>query len=93
MISPCAESKCKDADLSPTVFRAEGYRFFLFSREEERIHIHVQHATGEAKFWMEPSISLAESHGLSPRRIRAAMKLAKEHRDEIHRAWKAHFGR
>jgi hypothetical protein len=28
-------------DLSPTVFRDGPFRFFFFSREESRLHIHV----------------------------------------------------
>ena len=36
--------------MSPTVFREKGYRFFFFSREEPRVHVHVICADGEAKF-------------------------------------------
>ena len=77
--------------MSPTVFRKAGFRFFFFSREEIRIHIHVHHATGEAKFWIEPSIGLAQNYGLSPRRIATVIRLIQEHEDEIRAAWKAHF--
>jgi len=45
--------------MSPTVFRERGYRFYFFSREEPRIHVHVQHSDGEAKFWLDPIISLS----------------------------------
>jgi len=48
-------------------------------------------ADGEAKFWLEPSVKLAQNFGLSPRRLEAALRLIKEHEDEIHVAWKAHF--
>jgi hypothetical protein len=34
--------------MSPTVFRDGPFRFFFFSREEERLHIHVQSPDGEA---------------------------------------------
>ena len=27
--------------MSPTVFREKGYRFFFFSREEPRAHVHI----------------------------------------------------
>jgi hypothetical protein len=50
--------------MSPTVFRDGPFRFF-FSREEERLHIHVESADGEAKFWLEPKIELARNHELS----------------------------
>jgi hypothetical protein len=36
--------------MSPTVFRDGPFWCFFFSREEERLHIHVQSPDGEAKF-------------------------------------------
>lgn len=78
--------------MSPTVFRAGGFRFYFFSREEPRIHIHVHGENGEAKFWIEPSVELAQNHGLSPREINEAQRLVEEHYDEIRSAWNKHFG-
>ncbi len=51
--------------MSPTIFREKGYRFFFFSREETRMHVHVYRADGEAKFWLEPEIELAKNYRLS----------------------------
>ena len=79
--------------MSPTVLRVRGYRLYFFSREERRPHVHVQHATGEAKFWLDPIIALARNYGLTPSRLAAAERLIREHEDEIRRAWKTHFGR
>jgi Domain of unknown function (DUF4160) len=79
--------------VSPTVLRKGGFRFFFFSREEPRVHVHVHHVDGEAKFWLKPEIELAQNHGLSPRRITAALTLIRRHEDEIRDAWEAHFGR
>ena len=79
--------------VSPTVFRRGGFRFYFFSREEPRIHVHVQHAEGEAKFWLEPEIELAQSWGLNARRTKAALALVRRHQQEIRDAWQAHFGR
>ncbi len=78
--------------MSPTVFRHGPYRFYFFSREEVRMHVHVQTSNGEAKFWLEPGIELAENHGLKPRQITSVLKLVKDHADEICEAWQAHFG-
>ncbi|MBI4841882.1 MAG: DUF4160 domain-containing protein [candidate division NC10 bacterium] len=47
--------------MSPTVLRVRGYRFYFFSREERRPHVHVQHAAGEAKFWLGPAIELGQN--------------------------------
>ena len=77
----------------PTVLRVRGYRFYFFSREEVRPHVHVQHASGEAKFWLEPQIELANDYGLGSRRIAAARRIIEEHYDDIRAAWKKHFGR
>jgi hypothetical protein len=35
--------------MSPTIFRAKGLRFFFFSLEEARMHVHVLGEEGEAK--------------------------------------------
>lgn len=79
--------------MSPTVLRVRGYRFYFFSREEARPHVHVQHASGEAKIWLNPRIEVAQNYGLTPNRLAAAVRLVEEHRDDIRRAWRAHFGR
>jgi hypothetical protein len=79
--------------VSPTIFREAGYRFYFFSREEPRAHVHVHHETGEAKIWLEPEIAVAENYGLSERRLATALRLAREHEDEIRAAWQAHFQR
>lgn len=51
------------------------------------------HPEGEAKFWLEPAIVLAQNHGLPRRRVAAAQKLIIEHENEIRIAWKEHFAR
>jgi hypothetical protein len=78
-------------ELSPTVLRVGGFRFYFFSREEMRIHIHVYHADGEAKFWLEPSVELAANYGLNSTRLREAANIIEEHLDEIRGAWARHF--
>ena len=55
--------------MSPTLFYEGPYRFFFFSREEKRMHVQVMTSDGEAKFWLEPDISLAQNHGLSKAEI------------------------
>jgi hypothetical protein len=65
--------------VSPTVFREGPFRFFFFSREEERVHIHVQSPDGEAKFWIEPTIELARNHQLSDQDLSRALQLVIEH--------------
>ena len=77
--------------MSPTVFKKGPYRFFFFSREEARMHIHVISPSGEAKFWIEPLISLATYSGFSKRQLRAIEGIIEESENEIRKAWKKHF--
>lgn len=62
--------------------RVKGFRFYFFSREELRPHVHVQHAEGEAKFWIEPAVELHVNYGLKARRLAEAQKLVEEHANE-----------
>lgn len=79
--------------MSPTVFRSGGYRFYFFSREEPRVHIHVHHPDGEAKFWVEPVIELATNHGLTLRQLTSVERLVRANEHEIRQAWQEHFSR
>ena len=78
--------------MSPTVFRDGPFRFYFFSREEARMHVHVQAPEGEAKFWVEPRIELALNYGLSQKQITETLRLVQEHENEIRSAWEKHFG-
>ena len=79
--------------MSPTILRQRGFRVFFFSREELRPHVHILHAEGTAKFWLEPTIALAHNHGLSETRLRSAEWMIREHEREIRAAWQKYFGR
>jgi hypothetical protein len=78
--------------MAPTVLREGQFRFFFFSREEPRIHVHVAHPDGEAKFWLTPEVQLATSVGLNPKQIREAQLLIETRIGEIADAWQRHFG-
>lgn len=78
--------------MSPTIFREGGFRFFFFSREEVRRHVHVLGPDGEAKFWLEPEISLAKYHRLSELQLAKIRKIVEDHKDELIRAWDSYFG-
>jgi hypothetical protein len=55
------------------------------------LHVHVNHAEGEAKFWLEPEIELVQNYGLSARRLSTALDLIRRHEREIRTAWEKHF--
>jgi len=79
--------------MSPTVFRESGYRFFFFSREEERMHIHIVSGDGEAKFWLEPEIELAKNYNYTRKQLKEIELLIESHYDELISMWKKHFSR
>ena len=78
--------------MAPTVVRDGKFRLFFFSREEPRIHVHVSHPDGEAKFWLSPNVELATATGLSARQQREAYGIVEKHLQEIEHAWQRHFG-
>ena len=77
--------------MSPTVFKYKNYRFLFFSREEQKIHIHVVSQDGEAKFWLTPKVSLAKNFGLSKKQLSELAKVVEKHKNEIENAWTEHF--
>jgi len=77
--------------MSPTVFHYKQYRFFFFSREEPRRHIHVRSPDGEAKFWLEPEVELAKNHRFSQKELKELASIVKEASDEIYKHWNKHF--
>ncbi len=55
------------------------------------MHVHVSSASGEAKFWIEPTIALAMNRGLNQTEVRRAQRLIEEHVHEIEISWRRHF--
>ena len=77
--------------MSPTIFREKGYRFFFFSREESRMHVHVVSGDGEAKFWLEPEIELSKNYKYTRKQLKEIESLVEVHSNELISAWKQHF--
>ena len=75
----------------PTVFIEGKYRFYFFSREEERRHIHVSSPDGEAKVWMEPEISVAKVINLTPKEVREILEMIESRKETINAEWNSHF--
>ena len=77
--------------MSPTVFRYRKYRFYFFSREETRLHVHVISPEGEAKFWLEPTIELATNQGFRSTELIELERIIEERENEIREHWRRHF--
>ena len=57
------------------------------------MHVHVYSPDGEAKFWLEPVIALADSYGLTEKQLKQMQKIIEERKNEITKSWKKHFKR
>lgn len=75
----------------PTIYREGPYRFFFNSREETRMHVHSQASEGIAKFWLEPTVALAEAHNLTAKDLSRIEQIVRDHQDEFIAAWRRHF--
>jgi hypothetical protein len=79
----------------PVVFRDSGLRYFFFSNEglpREAPHVHVKGGGRDAKIWLEPEVSIADSYGFNSSELARIMRLVTERRNLILRAWHEHFG-
>jgi len=59
----------------------------------KRYCCHHNQTDGEAKFWLEPVIALAELYRLNAKQIKVLQKIVEERRNEIEKSWKKHFKR
>ena len=78
----------------PVVFRFKSFRFFFYSNEgnpREATHIHVRNAEGEAKFWLTPTVYLADSDGFDARTLRELRDAVIDNQALIERIWNEHF--
>jgi hypothetical protein len=55
------------------------------------MHIHVHHVDGEAKFWLQPKIELAQNYGLTGQQLDTVRKILAENENEVRSAWTRHF--
>jgi Domain of unknown function (DUF4160) len=56
----------------PTVLRQDGFRFFFYSNEgdpREPPHVHVMRGGGEAKVWLRPFVTIADSQRFDARTL------------------------
>lgn len=78
----------------PVVFRYRLFRFFFYSNEgnpRESMHVHVRNGNGEAKFWLVPTVYLADSDGFDARTLRELRAVAADNKELIERVWHEHF--
>jgi len=77
--------------MSP-IFKTEaGYRFSIFSNEENRMHIHVFRENKHAKIWLEPNVELADNKGFSKKEMNIILKIIKENEEDFKTKYRAHI--
>ena len=79
--------------MSPVFRREKGYSFKVYSNEEERMHIHVLKAGCEAKFWLEPTVELAENEGFPIHELNRIQKYVEQYGDEFKKQFRQHVGK
>jgi len=77
--------------MSPTFKNEKGYRFYIWSNEENRIHIHIFKNNNSAKIWLEPQIEIAENYGFTKIELNKILKLVKKYEDEFKRKYRKHI--
>ena len=78
----------------PNVLRLDGWRFYFYSNEGDPLeppHVHVRKAGGEAKFWLDPDVVLADSEGLDARALRELAVIVHKNRHDFLRSWHDYF--
>lgn len=55
------------------------------------MHVHVRNAEGEAKFWLTPSVYLADSDGFDAATLRELRDTVVANQELIERTWNDHF--
>jgi hypothetical protein len=78
----------------PVAFRQGGLSYFFFSNEgqpREPRHVHVRGGGRDAKIWLEPDISLADSYGFNSAELSTILRIVATNRDRLLRAWDDHF--
>lgn len=79
----------------PAIFRYKGFRFFFYSNEgspREPVHVHVNGKGSEAKYWLEPEVSLARSDGFDAKELRELQEVVEQQAALIKERWNEHFG-
>ncbi|GMU94472.1 MAG: hypothetical protein AMXMBFR4_35300 [Candidatus Hydrogenedentota bacterium] len=81
--------------MMPIVLRDSGLRYFFYSNEgspREPAHVYVKGRGCDAKIWIEPDVSIAESYGFNSSELGDILRIVLDNREFIRKAWHDHFG-
>jgi hypothetical protein len=71
----------------PTFFYKNGFRFFIYSNEEDRAHVHIEKGAGNAKYWLRPRIECEYSYEFSRNEIRFIEETINEEYNSLIKKW------
>jgi len=74
----------------PTILRWKGYKFFFFSLEEDRPHIHVTKQNGQAKVWLD-NFTVAKSQGFSQKDLNVIQRKVEAEYAAFLERWNDYF--
>lgn len=78
----------------PEIFRFFGFSFFFYSKEHEPIHVHVEGASGFAKFDYDGNdFVLNKTQGLKKSELKKIMAVIDENEDIIIDRWNEYFNK
>ncbi len=81
----------------PLLFIFFGLRFMFYSNDHEPIHVYVIKGKGKvkenAKFNIEPEITLIENNGLQPNELKMAEMVIEENKELIFERWNEFFNK
>lgn len=76
----------------PTVLEINGYKFMFFSNEnDEPAHVHITKGSGNAKIWLEPTVTEEYSYNFTVRERRDIRNLVNENLETLRKAWHEYF--
>ena len=75
----------------PTILTIYGFRFFFYSNEESRMHVHVEAQGREIKIWLD-TLEVAQNNGVPQHDVTRILKLVRSYEKVIKKAWISHFG-
>lgn len=77
--------------MTPKFLTEKGYVFKVYSREEERVHIHVTKENKNAKYWLEPKIELAKNKGFAKHELTKIKKIITKNESNFKKQWNKYF--
>lgn len=75
----------------PTIMTIYGFRFFFYSKEESRLHVHIERQDREAKIWLD-TFEIAYNRGFPEIELNKIIRIVRQHEKIFKKAWISHFG-